>query len=92
MLRYKFDPRSKDDPKGRRGFTLLADEKVMAVNAMLRLSNIKFDCAPRRTLRPAAAPPPGTYMRGGAVLGGVAGGVQEPGAVGEAVATPHHYH
>ena len=40
--RYKYDPGA-DHPKGFRGYSLLADEKLLSVNAMVRLSGIRFE-------------------------------------------------
>ena len=58
---FKFEPDAKH-PKGWRGYSLLSEERLLVVNAMLRLGGIKFEAAPRRNLRPNAG--------GGASAGG----------------------
>lgn len=56
---YKFEPDAKH-PKGWRGYSLLAEERLLVIGtSMLRLKDIKFESQPRRALRPAPrAPPP----------------------------------
>ena len=42
-------------PKGWRGYSLQPEERLLVVNSMLRLKDIKFESQPRRQLRPAPA-------------------------------------
>jgi uncharacterized membrane protein YgcG len=53
---YKYEPDAKH-PKGWRGYSLLPEERLLVVASMLRLKDINFESSPRRTLRPAVAPP-----------------------------------
>ena len=51
---YKYQPDAKH-PKGWRGYSLQPEERLLIVNSMLRLKDIKFESQPRRQLRPAPA-------------------------------------
>lgn len=52
---YKFEPDAKH-PKGWRGYSLLAEERLLVIGtSMLRLKDIKFESQPRRALRTGAS-------------------------------------